>query len=240
LGLIAPASWTEAGGNATARINNGSLELEQSEAVILEISTFLEKLRVARGLPKKSSFDEKLFQPVSRTAKAKPGLSKSVTLNYSRPTSFPKIVRRLAQEAGVSILIDWQAIGQLGWTPDTEVTLLVTNKPLSESLTTLLTPMELAYRIVDESIFQITTPAELAARNELEFYRVESLLEGAKNGEGLLKRIQDAVPPEWFAGPDSSGVLRLDPSSRCLLVQLPQSKQQMLEKLLDEWKATGR
>lgn len=233
LTLIAPQSWTEKGGRGSAQIDGGSLELEQTEPVLLEVSTFLERLRVARGLPKKSSFDEEFFLPVSRSARASPQFSKTITLNYSRPTSFPKVVRRLAQEAGVSILIDWQSVAQAGWNPDAEITLNATNQPLRNTLDAMLKPMDLVYRIVDKSTFQITVPAELEARNELEFYRVDSLARDAAEAESLIERITKEVGID----PEAGGVLKYDPPSRCLMVVLSQPRQQALEKLLLEWNA---
>jgi hypothetical protein len=230
--LIAPQTWADVGGEGTARVEDGRLVLEQSDPVLLEISSFLERLRVARGLPKQSAFDEKLFQPVSRTTRAAPLLAKPVTLNFSRPTSFPRIVRRLAQDSGMSILIDWQAIAQAGWNPDAEVTMTVTSQPLSDALLALLQPMDLAFRIVDATTVQITTPAELAARTEVEIYRVESLLGESRDEAQLLQQIHNAVPPDWFTDSTGNGALRFDPAGRCLIVLLSQPRQQAFEKTL--------
>jgi hypothetical protein len=164
--------------------------------------------------------------------RATAALDKPVTLNYSRPTSFPRIVRRIAEGTGVSILIDWHAVGTAGWNPDAEITFTASGKPLREALNTLLQPMELAYRVVDETTFQITTLASMPL--EIEFYPVGDLANGEKEIESLLTRLHESLPAEWFGENDCKIVF--DPPSRCLLVLLPQPRQQAIEKLLGEWK----
>lgn len=232
--LVAPESWSERGGKGTMQIENGSLVLEQTDQVLIELSALLERLRIARGLPKTSKFEERIFQPKSRTARSAGNLQKSVTLNYSRPNSFSRIVRRLAQEAGVSILIDWHAIAAAGWNPDAETTLSVNGQPLSLALNTLLQPMDLGYRIVDETTFQITTPAALNSVADVEFYPVGDIVSGGMDPESLMKKVRESLPPETFNERDAA--LEFDAPSRCLLVRLPQSQQQSLEKLLGDWK----
>lgn len=238
--LIAPDSWSAVGGPGKIEVTHGQLQIEQSDQVLLETSAFLERLRVARGLPKQSKFPEKLFLPVSRTARAESALAKSVTLNYPRAASFPKIVRRLGLESNVTILVDWQAIAEIGWSPDAEAMLTVTSQPLHEALQALLTPMELTYRIVDESLLQITTPAALASRPEIEFYPVGDLLGEAGDEEAFLKRMREALPSDWLVEAGGNGVLRFDPPSRCLVALLPQPRQQVVEQLLQKWKVPSK
>ena len=231
--LVAPESWSDRGGKGTMQLESGSLVLEQSDQVLIELSALLERLRVARGLPKTSKFDERIFQPKSRTARAASQLAKPVTLNYSRPSSFSRIVRRLAQEAGVSILIDWHAVAEAGWSPDAKTTLSVTGQPLSVALNTLLQPMELGYRIVDETTFQITTPAVLNSVAEVEFYPAAEFISGGLDSDSLLKKVRESLPEAFN---QRGAALEFDTPSRCLLVRLPQSQQQTLEKLVADWK----
>lgn len=232
--LIAPGTWGGDGDQGTLSVEDGSVHVEHNESVLLSVMELCERLRVARGLSPRSKFDPKHFQLPTRSERFEPQLAKRLTLNYPRPTSFVRIVNRLAKDAGISILIDWRAAADAGWNPDAEVTLTVVDQPLEKSLEALVKPMELAYRIVDETTIEITTPAVLEARQELEIYPVAKLASSVSGLEEPLPRLLQVLPANWFRDSGGPGGIRYDGLSRCLLVNLSQPRHQALQKLLNE------
>ncbi len=237
--FIAPESWTAGGGTGTVSFATDSLGLEQTDPVLLEVSAFLERLRVARGLPIRSKFDPAQFATTTRTARMAARLAKPVTLNFSRPTSFAAVVRRVSRESGVPMVINWIRLADAGWNPDAEVQWTVTGQPLSAALESLLTPMELTYRIADGGSLQITTPADLAARRETEFYPCADLLGPDGDPAPLLEKLRTASPAEWWQ-PPLAGDVAWDAPSRALIVRLPQRQQQAIEQLLTTWRDATR
>jgi hypothetical protein len=236
--LVEPASWgeDESAGAVTAA-SKDTLAIRQRKSVHAQLFICSEKLRTARKLPYASSrFDPALFQLASRSQAAGPRLDALVSLNFSQPTLLVRILPRLEEAAKVRILVDWRDIASAGWNPDGEATLSVENEPLSAALTRLLEPMDLAWRVVDGQTLQIVTPATLAARIEIEFYKVEQLLAADPTGDSLLARCRAALGEELFEGPASGCALRIDAPGQCLLASLPQPKQQQLESLLARWR----
>lgn len=224
--FVEPESWSSREGIGTITFRGNELLIEQYETVQFEILAFCEKLRVARGLKTRSPFDASQFDLATRGERIRPQLAQSITLTYIRPALLQRILDRIAQTSKLQILIDWRALGEAGWSPDAEVRFSVADQPLAKALTTLLEPMELTYRVVDESTLQITTPAVLDARLEIEFYRIAKLDD---DGEKLAQAAREALGPENFRGFGGVGQLAIDLPSNCLLASLSQTQQRELE-----------
>ncbi|MBI2481296.1 MAG: hypothetical protein HYV60_22440 [Planctomycetia bacterium] len=224
--FVEPESWSSRGGIGTITFRGNELIIEQYETVQFEILGFCETLRVARGLKTRSPYDASQFSLATRNERARPKFAQSITLTYIRPASLQRILDRIAQAAKLQILIDWRALGEAGWSPDTEVRFSVADQPLAKALTTLLEPLDLAYRVVDESTLQITTPAVLDSRLEIEFYRVAK---PADDGAKLVQTVREAVGPANFRDFGGFGQLAFDQPSSCLLVSLSQTRQTELQ-----------
>jgi hypothetical protein len=106
------------------------------------------------------------------------------------------------------------------------------NQPLEKALATLLQPMELTFRIVDESTIQIVTPVVLDERRELEIYPVRQTFGAEASEAEVLRKSHELVPREWFRDAGGRGVMRFDAASGSLLVSLSQPQQKRFEESL--------
>ncbi|HND53316.1 MAG TPA: hypothetical protein PLV92_12990, partial [Pirellulaceae bacterium] len=168
--LIEPDSWSEAGGEGTLTLEDRSLLVGNTESVRLQVLLLLDKLRAARGLPARGKFNPLLLQPDAVGKRCQSALQTAINLNFSRPTRLTQILNRFGKVAGLKILVDWQALSDVGWPPETNATITVTGAPLSEALTQLLGPRELTYRVVDEGLIEVTTPAAASRRLDWEWH----------------------------------------------------------------------
>lgn len=231
--MVAPATWQAAGGPGVIREEMPALVIQQQDTVLFQAIVFCERLRAARGLPPQSKFNPELFSLQPAWARAAPRLARSVTLNFLQPASFTRILDRLSDEAGVEILVDWQALTTLGWTPDTETTLSVNQRPLGDVLSQMLQPLELTYRVVDATTVEVTSPAAVEARWDVEFYPVKKLETPGQTPEALVARVRREL-----SGDESSqlaGVLHFDAPSQHLIAALPQPLQRKLAEVLKKW-----
>jgi len=233
--MVAPATWQAAGGPGVMQEAMPALVIQQQDTVLFQAIVFCERLRAARGLPPQSKFDPELFSLQPCWARAAPRLAEPVTLNFLQPASLVRILSRLSDESGVAIVVDWQALATLGWTPDTETTLAVNQRPLGEVLRQMLQPMELTYRVVDAATVQVTSPAAVEARWDIEFYAVQEWLATGTTAEAVLARVRREL-----SGNESgqlAGVLHVDAPSQHLIAALPQPQQRKLAELLKGWRA---
>ncbi len=226
MNFVEPETWSGRGGIGTITLRERELVIEQHETVQFEILGFCETLRVARGLKTRSPYDASMFRLATRNDRTRDKLAKSVTLTYIRPAPLDRIVDRLAKSSELQILIDWRALADVGWSPDAELRFSVADLPITKALTMLLDPMELTYRVVDESTLQITTPAVLESRLEVEFYHIAKL-EG--DGSMLVDSAREALGIAIFQDSGESGRLAFDAQSSCLLARLNQGQQVELQ-----------
>jgi hypothetical protein len=228
--MVEPDSWEESGGPGSIRHEKSSLVFQQYDTVLFQAIVFCERLRAARGLPPQSNFDPALFNLEPRLAQAGKRLATPVTLNYIEPTLFVRILDRLSAETRLSILVDWQAIAELGWSPDGEATVSANNEPIGDVLTKILRPMDLTYGVIDAATVQVTSPTQLAARLDVEFYPVADLLTAEQNVDEFVGRVRGELG-------DVGAVLRFDDPSKHLIAALSQPQQRNLANLLDQWRA---
>jgi hypothetical protein len=226
--LAAPDSWKSAGGLGSLTPQGNDLLVENTELAYGEVLHVCERLRQARGGPTKSVFPAELFSLERRTARAAAKLDLPLTLNFGQPTLLVKILDRFAEETETQIVVDWQAAGEIGWPPDCDATVTLDKTPLREALEKLLAPMDLTYRVIDAKTLQVTTPAALERKPEIEAYSAADLAAAPEEAKALLERLTTAL--------GDAAVLRWDAPSKTLLARLPQSQHEKLAALLEQWR----
>jgi hypothetical protein len=232
--IVEPEAWKEeAGGSLEVDSAKGNLIIKQRRAVQVQVLIALEKLRAARRPPLPHVY-KALFQATTRYGGAAANLAKSVSFNFSQPTRLVTILERLSEATGMRIVVDWRDVASAGWNPAAEAKLLVNGKPLAETLDTLLDPLDLAWRVIDERTVQVVTPSRLHGQGEFELYPVAALVM-ASSSEAVLERIRTALAKALTD--EVGGEVRYDESTKCVLAWLPQPHQQALELLLEQWKA---
>ena len=230
--VIAPASWEAGGGPGSWRIGEREIVIRHEERILFQVLELCEKLRVARGLPPRSKLDASLFQLRTRAERARPRLQQPVSPYFLRPVPLVSVLKRMAQDAGVQLLVDWRAAALAGWNPDAEVTFTASQQPLETALRALLEPMDLACRIAGENVLQVTTREELETRIELEVHPLGDLYPPEPQVAALLGQMRAHLGEERFRENGGACVLRVDPKSRCLLAALPQPQQVALAEFL--------
>ena len=230
--LVAPDSWQSTGGRGNIKPAGGSLVVNQIDAVHRRVALLLGRLRVARGLPLGSNLAAEKLSLTSRVSRAGASLDRTVTANFHEPTSLGRIVDELHARSGARILIDWSALAAEGVSTAVDGTLGVVNQPLWTALGELVRPLGLSVRVVDRNTFEVTTPAALTARLQLEFYVVGDLLREDRTIEQLTEQLKGEVAGGSWDDAGGPGVLHFDRPSECLLVLQSQPVQATLEAVL--------
>jgi len=233
--VVAPKSWNTAGGKSELLLGRNVLRVKQTEAAHFEFVVLCEKLRIARGRSPLSPYDPALFDLTTRTKQAQGNLAKPVTLQINQPTPLPVILTKLREFTGVTILIDWRALASAHWSPNTAKTIFTaTKQPLGEALDTMLKPMGLTYRCINATTLQITTPHDLATRDECEFYPVPDMATTYQEADRLIDRIQSELGKGLFRGDGPGRAIVYDEPGKCLIVRLPQTAHRQLSAWLVE------
>jgi hypothetical protein len=203
--LIAPQSWQEAGGIGMTGTAGDVIRVAQTRQWHVEIKKLLGQLNTARK-------DDPEAEPIlPRVASVQDMLSQPISLNFSRETPLGTILRRLGQEAGLNITVDWIATHPVGWSAASTTTLVTDKDPLSTVLRVFLADLHLDYRIVDATTIQVSVPEKTAGRSEVELHDVSSLL-GEKSPKEIILLAQAVLGRD-----ESTGILLDIPSGRLLV-----------------------
>lgn len=232
--LVAVDTWRAGGGRGTIRPQPGVLMVIQTAAVHEEILVFCEKLRTARRMPLRSRQAPARFTLATRRDRARQALRKPVSVNFHEPTPLIDVLAYLGRLAETDVLVDRLALGTAGLSDRVPATLKVQKQPMAAALDQLLRPLGLAYRAVDARTLQVTTQEAVAARLELEFYRVGELLGEGRTGPELVEWIKGRLAGSSWSDAGGPGVMHFDRPSGCLIVLQSQPVQAALGQLLAE------
>ncbi len=230
ISLIKPNSWQGVAGTGSVRTVEKTLVVRHDDEAHFQALLLFEKLRIARGRPKRSKFPQQMFELPIRSQRAKESMTATVSLNYVLPTRFVEILNRVAAETKTQILIDWQALAEKAWNPQAETTFLADKETLGDALMNMLEPMELTYRVVDETTIQVTTNKAILDKPELEMHPIGDLFTAKLDAAALVAQLEHDLAALKLA--TQPGQLQYDPKSKCLISMASQTHQNEIAKML--------
>jgi hypothetical protein len=237
--FVSPSTWQVAGGKGTIKFAEGKLTVEQTPSVQRRVTTFLERLRVARGFTPKVAAAAGAA-PKTKYGRIKERLQKDkiqpVTGTYGIETPLDDVLQWLGKQFRTRILIDGVSLTQVDRTFRSPVKLIIEKQSLDEALISLLDPLDLTFRVVDENTVQVYARKPVGERYEFELHPIRELLDRS-NLEKILSVIREKVEPKSWTGAGGAGVIEFDPASKSLLVLQSPEVQIKLEKLLDKSRA---
>jgi hypothetical protein len=225
--LVVPESWQSNGGRGTVETSGDALVVRQAPSVHYHILVFCEKLRVARGLPLRSRLDPQRFALATRVDQARPMLDRILSAGIREPVPLEEVLAKLKGSEEAEIVLDRPALAAAGLA-GVKATVTADRKRLVLVLGQVLDPLDLAWRVVDAGTIQVSTRKAVAARLELEFYKVGHLL-GDQPPAALIARIKGRLPGVAWNESGGPGVLVYDAPSQCLIVLQSQPVQIAIE-----------
>lgn len=208
MSVIDPPTWDSWGGPGTikpdASASGKFLVVSQTLAVHRQVRGLLDCLRRLKSTPPEQRMPlaaDGYWGTGEGAVEARQKLNEPVVGIELPETSLREAVGHLAKAAGVGISIDARALGEAGLDVDaTEVSLTSTTLPLGRLLERLLTPVNLAFTVIDD---RLTVTVEEPSLQQLStaVYPVDRLVGTGKKDrslESLVELLQSTVePPTW-------------------------------------------
>jgi hypothetical protein len=233
--FVAPESWKTSGGKGSIKVEGPVLHIEQSLLVRREALVFCERLRLARGHQPRSKYPPAMLSVESPYEKVVSLLAKPTTFTFMPWTRLADFVSQLEEMTGLTILVDWAALGEADFGPSSAVACSAIDRPWSESLDGILAPLGLAWWAVDGQTLQISTLSALERIQRVEFYPVSAKLrEQFSKDEALVAALQSAV--EKRSANDRNAECRMSvdrPSGRLIVRGSPAVHRFLHERLRD-------
>lgn len=232
--LVAPSSWTTDSSDCMIKIQNNQLQIRHLPTAQYEVFRLLTRLRMARKLEHPESSDKRI-PTISLTPsvdQADKILNEPITLNFTRSTPLLKILEHIEQQRPVKFVLNGRTLRQCGWAAYSDATLATDNETLQQSLKVLLAPMELTARTIDANTIEITSLQDELTRREVEFYRVDHLLQKNRTPEQLIELIKQKIGADRFTDDQIDQQILFDPTSKYLMIRESQPNHRKLSYLL--------
>jgi len=173
---IAPNTWRNVGGPAGIRGAVGSLVVSQTEAVHDELREFLGVYRevVASYVREPAAVSQRVtFVSATEDASLRNALKRPASIEVI-DAPLQDVVEMIAATAKVPVILDHRALEDVGLDVDTPVTATAKNLPLRIVLQRVLSPMDLAWQVRNETLV-VTTQEKCEQSLIVGFYPVWDL-----------------------------------------------------------------
>lgn len=168
--LVEPNSWQSAGGEGKIAVSGSTLQIEQIQTVHYQILIFLERIRIAKGLPLRSKYPARLLSATPHFAAVADRMAAPTTFTFSQETPLAEVFRYWQGEMGMPVFVDWPALATVKLWPDSLITCAITNEPWQVALDKVLKPLDLAWRAAPGGAIQITSRARATTESVLDIY----------------------------------------------------------------------
>jgi hypothetical protein len=198
--VVAPASWDDR--RAKLRVENTSFFTSQPTAVHYDTLIFLERLRLARGLPARSPYPVAALAIEPRLDSLGERLARPMTFAFVDWTPLGEVFDYWQQTGRVTILTDWQQLADQDLRPLATMAGSVDNLSFAAAMDACLTPLGLAWVPVDGNTIEITTRDTADRTMWVEFYQGA---EATELRDRIETRVDPAVLEHYVLSPDASG-----------------------------------
>ena len=219
IALIEPASWQDRQGQGVFRIESEVVVVKQTPPIHRRIADLFERLRIARGLPVQDKKNAERYARSTNDLYASEKFQKKVSGNFRTSAALVDILNYLGGAAGVSVVIDREALAADERTDRMEVSYVVAKKPLEESIEELVGAVQLAWRPLNASTFLVTTQKAMQNNPRIEFYSLKEVAERGEDVASLLERLQKSVEPSSWSDRGGWGVVVYDPASKTAIIR---------------------
>ena len=175
--LIAPKSWSTAGGDATIRQRGDRLDISNNRLITIRSLILLERLRAARGLKSRTRIPNNMAALPNRWAQLDRYLRRRISLNGWQETPWTAIIRELEDASGLEVLMDWKSLEQIGIRPESTTTLYLREQLLADVFSQLTESMNIGIVPVGTRSVQLTTISVASSKSYCDFYTVDDLSE---------------------------------------------------------------
>ena len=229
--MVEPQSWVAAGGAGRIAAHNGELAVDQSEATHYELILFCEKLRIARGLPPKSSLDPSLFALSTSYERAAAMRDVNVTLNFFPPGELGRVLDTLEERSGARLVPNWESLASIRLDYNSEASVSAAEEPLEQTLDELLLPLGADYRIVNERTIEILSAQDAKDRHDYAFIPGVGLITPDRDIDDLRAFLRSTDPEHWGDDPMQGAVVYDEPSDTLIVRQCSRAMQSFDEML---------
>ncbi len=228
---VSPSRWRATEGpRATLHVAGGVLETHVEPAIQFQVLEFVERLRLAHGIPTRTAYGAHLESMPRRDLLAQANLSRLMVSRTGHGVPMAEWLADLEEQANMALLVDWQALASQEISRQSTLRFNQGPLPLGQLLPAVLDPLGLAYEVLADDFLRITTKQQQDQTYHVGIYPLRSLLaRTAAEPEQVAATLQAAfvsqLRQEGTELPSDESCFLIDPTRTLLIVRLPVQQQ---------------
>lgn len=227
--LVAPDSWPDP--ERRIEVAAGKLTISQTPGVHEHIVSFLERLRVARGLPMQDPSGDARLTTDSPLERAEAVLMKPVMANYFHAAPLPDVLVELERQTDGAFIVHWISLASENVGPETPATVVADAAPLAQTLIELLRPLDATYRVVGANTFEIVSLHN--SEPTVAIIPISDLVQRGADPNMLIQQIETELLPDAWRSQGGAGAIEYDEPSQSLLIRQDDATIVLVELLIE-------
>ncbi len=229
---IEPGSWNVNGGEAIIEHAADKLLVNQTPNNHRDLGRFLNLLNAAAALKQNPGDETARQQLASRVSRTRliGEVSSAFELLQRQPVA--DVLNQIERNDGITVLVDWSALGPLGWHPGTEIPWPSKGQDVLTTLNDIAASMGLVVRSLAENTLEITTRDQWHNSAYLEIYPCNDLLDKQFTHQQIIKFLEDRIASSLPSHTFTAVYFELQTSS--VVSVLPEPLQARAEAVLDQ------
>ena len=167
----------------------------------------------------------------TRLSRAAKNLAAECELKIKSRSTLGHLLNRIRDKTGVDVIVNWETLATLGWTPQLTVPGNVSEPTLDQMLRQLERSIDSTSIVIDPQTIELTSPIDAMQRSNVEFYLVSDLFEQNFTAQRTLQLVQEAI--NNAAQPAMTTTI-YEPRCGCIILAAPQSTHRIVETVLLE------
>ena len=227
--LFAPDSWVRENDPATITLKENGIVVNNTVLVHQQIAEFIAKINAAIRLTANLNDEQAREILVPRWNRVQSRLEQPTGFQRTPDLLLVKLFELVGNSSGVTVLIDWDSLIPLGWTPTTLVPGNIQEDSIESALKQIARSMDLTIRSIDETTVELTTFEKAARQVDLEMYHFGKILAGPLKEQQALRLITETLGTQ-LQSPRVRYVY--EPQCQCLIISAPQSIQKQVASVI--------
>jgi hypothetical protein len=230
-GLFSPQSWVQEQDPATIELDGNQITVNNTILVHRQIEDFIAQIQAAIDLTENPENLEAQKALQTKWNAVAERLQQPTGLQKSTDVLLTDLLNKILQKSNVTVLIDWERLMPMGWTPATKVPGHIEEESVGEVLKQLARSMNVTIRAIDPTTLELTTFEKAAQTVDTEVYHLGRVLAGPLNEQQTIWLITETLGAQLQA-PQVRWVY--EPKCQCLILLAPQSLQRQIDSVIKQ------
>ena len=225
--MVAPGSWNQHPELHAITIDGPHLQVKHLPSAIEKVRQFVQKWDTAIKVKRQ---ELPLAELETRWGLSAAARSIESNLELKKDLTILQFALRIQEISDVNLLINFQSLMPLGWTPKTKIPQGFSEANIEDALDEVAHSLNVTYRAIKANTFELMSKQRMQDLTEVEFHNCSKILAGKLTSQQLNEVVRQSLQ----SANQLNGSTRayFEPEIECFIVVGPQNVQKLVSSVL--------